>query len=85
MDTSEKDAIYTRINRLMRDYSRTSTLYTLISEILFTPMYTIDSASLDFEEKLENVEGILRAKESNTLKISKLKKLIHAVPMFGGY
>lgn len=82
MNTLEKDAIYIRINRLMQDYSHKATIYTLLSEILFTPMYTIDSASLDFEERLENAEGILRTKECNAFKISELKKLIHAVPMF---
>ena len=79
MDTQQKDAIYIRINRLMHNYSRSPSIYTLISQILFTPMYTIDSASLDFEEKLENVEGIVGSKHTNAFKVSALKKLTHWV------
>lgn len=83
MNTLQKDAIYIRINRLMQAYSHKATVYTLLSEILFTPLYTIDSASSDFEEKLENVEGILSTKEPNAFKISELEKLICSVPVLG--
>lgn len=75
MNTQQKDAIYTRINRLLDRNARIMPIYLLINDILFTPLYTIDSASIDFEEKLEKVEEILSINESTAHKISELKKL----------
>lgn len=75
MDTQQKDAIYTRINRLMDKYSHTMPIYLLINQILFTPLFTIDSASIDFEEKLERVERILITSEPIRVKILELKKI----------
>ena len=75
MNTQQKDTIYTRIDRLMDKHSRTMPVYLLLNEILFLPLYKFDSASIDFEEKLEKVEVILSTPEAIEDKVSELKKL----------